>query len=163
MEHKPTLGGLKAAQAFLAQNGHAMPIFRVEIYADHQRAGFRSVAGKGRPVSINEMIRERGATSEVIDVRLSNEKGTKFVQFSDPASVSLGSIMMAYSPIGTGDRNARVLVEIPTADRKLKSFLESEKGAHFYKIVRWGKARPNIIDWIKFHLFPKRYEATVFA
>ena len=160
MGYKPTLGGLKKAQEFLNLKGHPMPIFQMNIYDDGQLAGLRWAPGKGRTISIDEAIRKYGATCEMVDVRLTNEQGDKFVQFSDTTRCGMFTGMSAM------ENGWDVILEFhkgDPVDYQFKDFMNSGDGNAFVNLARWGKATISMLDRIKFRLFPKRYATEVFA
>ena len=159
MGYKPTLGGLKKAQEFLNLKGHSMPIFQMNIYEDGQLAGLRWAPGKGRTISIDEAIRKYGAMCEVVDVRMTNEQGDKFVQFSSNTRVGMFTGMDAM------ERGWDAILEFhkgDPVDYQFKNFMDSDGNA-FVNLARWGKATLTMLDRIKFRFFPKRYAAEVFA
>jgi hypothetical protein len=159
MGYKPTLGGLKKAQEFLNLKGHSMPIFQMNIYDDGQLAGLRWMPGKGRTISIDEAIRKYGAMWEVVDVRMTNEQGDKFVQFSSNIRVGMFTGMDAM------ERGWDALLEFhkgDPVDYQFKDFMDSYGNA-FVNLARWGKAKLTMLDRIKFRFFPKSYATEVFA
>ena len=160
MGYKPTLGGLKKAQEFLNLKGYPMPIFQMNIYDDGQLAGLRWAPGKGRTISIDEAIRKYGAMCEVVDVRMTNEQGDKFVQFSSNTRVGM------FTGIDAMERELDVLLEFhegDPVDYQFKDFMDSNDGTAFVNLARWGKATLTMLDRIKFRLFPKSYANEVFA
>lgn len=160
MGYKPTLGGLKKAQEFLSSKGYPMPTFQMNIYDDGKDVGPRWKPGKGRTISINEAIRKYGAMCEVVDVRLTNDKGDKSIHFSDNSRVGIMTCLAAI------DRGWDALPEFnygKPIDYRFKDFMESPDGTAFLILSRWGKTTISILDRIKFRLFPKRYATRVFA
>lgn len=161
MGYKPTLGGLKKAQEFLNLKGHSMPIFQMNIYDDGKLAGLRWVPGKGRTISIDEAICKYGAMCEVVDVRLANEQGDKFVQFSDTVHCGMFTGMSAM------DNGWDVILEFhrgDPVDYQFKDFMNSnDDGNALVNLARWGKATISMLDRIKFRFFPERYANEVFA
>ncbi|MBI3572046.1 hypothetical protein HY091_00725 [Candidatus Kaiserbacteria bacterium] len=157
--YKPTLGGLKKAQEFLNFKGYPMPIFQMNIYADGQLAGLRWAPGRGRTVSIDEAIRKYGATCEMVDVRLTNARNDKFVQFSDAVHCGIFTCMSAR------ENGWDVILEFhkgDPVDYEFKDFMDLN-GDAFVKLARWGKAAPSMLDRIKFRFFSKRYAAEMFV
>jgi hypothetical protein len=160
MGYKPTLGGLKKAQEFLNLKGHPMPIFQMNIYDDGQLAGLRWAPGKGRTISIDEAIRKYGAMCEVVDVRLANEQGDKFIQFSDTTRVGVFTGMNAM------ENGWDAILEFhkgDPVDYQFKDFMDSADGTTLVNLTQWGKAAVSMLDRIKFRFFPKRYASEIFA
>ncbi|MEN9558130.1 MAG: hypothetical protein RL141_499 [Candidatus Parcubacteria bacterium] len=160
MDYRPTLGGLKKAQEFLSSKGHPMPIFQMDIYEDGEHVGTRWVPGKGRVISIDEAIRQYGAMREVVDVRLANEQGDTFVQFSHIARVS---VMMGIRAIQDSWGAIPEFYQDEATDRSFIEFMDSPDGTTFLSLARWGKAAPTILDRLTFLFFPKRYARATFA
>lgn len=155
MGYKPTLGGLKKAQEFLKLKGHpTMPIFQMNIYDDGKLVGLRWAPGKGRTISIDKAIRKYGAMCEMVDVRLTNKQGDKFIQFSSTTRVGL------YTGIRAKENGWDVMIEF---HYKFKDFMDSNDGKAFVNLARWGKATVSMIDRLKFRFFPKQYATEVFA
>lgn len=156
MGYKPTLGGLKKAQEFLRSKGYPMPVFHMNIYDGGKFTGMRWTLGKGRKISIDEAIREYGAMCEVVDVRLANERGDKFVLFSSTTRVGMVTGFAAM------ENGWDVVLEFhnPVDDPFKK--LMATYGKAFLNLARWGKAEVSTFDRIKFRLYPKHY-AKVFA
>lgn len=154
--YKPTLGGLKKAQEFLAFKGYPMPIFQMNIYDDGQQVSERWIPGKGRTIPIQEAIDKYGAACEVVNVRLTNEQGDKFIQFSDINRVGLSAGLYE------AGRDWDVRLEFHKGDDKFKDFMDSRDGLTFSDLARWGKPRPSLLDQIKLSLFPKRYAVEIF-
>lgn len=160
MYSEPTLGGLKKAQEFLALKGFPMPIFQMDIYSDYQLAGLRRVPGKGRTISIDEAICKYGAMHEVVDVRLTNKKGNKFVSFSwyEHFGYSYHRDAMMNGNI--------VIVEFHKGnpmDYKFNDFMNSNDVDVLLNLACWGKPKLTMLDRIKIRFFPKRYAAEVYA
>jgi hypothetical protein len=159
MGYKPTLGGLKKAQKFLSSKGYPMPIFQMNIYDDGKETDSRWKPGKGRTISIDEAIRKYGAMYEVVDVRLTNNKRDKSIQFSDKSHFD---IMTAIAAIDDGYDALPEFNYGKPIDYRFKDFMASNNTV-FLILSRWGKKTISILDRIKFRLFPESYATKVFA
>lgn len=158
-KYKPTLGGLKKVQEFLDLNGRSLPIFQMNIHDDEHLAGRRRFPGQGRTITIDEAIRKYGAMYNVVDVRLANEQGDKFIQFNSLKNDN------RYLAVASAIENlTEVTIECHMGDpmdHEFKDFLDSN-GRRLMKLARWGKMKVSVCDWIKFHFFAKRYSTEVF-
>ena len=157
-KYKPTLGGLKKVQEFLDQNGRSLPIFQMNIHDVEHLAGRRRFPGQGRMITIDEAIRKYGAMYEMVDVRLANEQGDKFIQFNSLDNAGLLAVAYAIENL------LEVTIERHMGDpmdHEFKDFLDSN-GRRLMKLARWGKMKVSVCDWLKFHFFPKCYSTEVF-
>jgi hypothetical protein len=139
---KPTLGGLKKLQQFMGKNGYPMPVFQTDIFQDGMVKGKFLLDG-GEKVSIDEEIRKQGAGFKIINVRLTDEKGKRFIQFIDPILYS----NYIFLPIYFRRINADLqFSEGKTEDEKsFTDFLNAQHDAIF-EIAFWGKENPSVMD-----------------
>lgn len=158
MGYKPTLGGLKKAQEFLAFKGYPLPVFQTDIYEHGEWLYIRFVPGKGQAASIDEAIRKQGSMREVVDVRLTTERGDRALVFSDIKYVGRADIY----ELG-GRYDALMEFDASGSDPSFERFMKSENGGVIENLARWGKETVTWFDRIKFHFFPRRYARKVFA
>lgn len=160
MGYKPTLGGLKKAQGFLSSKGYPMPILQMNSYSFGKLEDSKHVPVDVDTVSIDEMIETHGSMHEVVDVRITNKKGDKFIQFIDTAHL--------------GERDGKdargegfdVIIESnkdDSGDAQFINFMNSDAISEFMFFARWGKLNLTKLEWLKFCCLPKLYADEVFA
>ncbi|OGZ19964.1 MAG: hypothetical protein A2626_00835 [Candidatus Nealsonbacteria bacterium RIFCSPHIGHO2_01_FULL_38_55] len=157
MKRKPTLGGLKKVQEFLKSKGHAMPIVQMGIYDDYQLVGgpatLRREPGKGKNVSLNELINALSPMHRVINVRLANEYGGAFIEFSERRNATSALELMG----SAGEGQDKVVVEYSAALREL--FISDD----VMELAQWGKVAPSLFERFIFYASPSLYAKKVFA
>lgn len=121
MGYKPTLGGLKIAQEYLKKEGYPLPVFQINIYSGKEVGGYlgpiRQTPTNGQTASIDDLIREHGKMHQMEDVRLTDETGTNYIQFSNFKHLScFHATMAAYA-------NLKAVLEWPP-EGPLGEFIE---------------------------------------
>lgn len=156
MSYKPTLGGLKKLQAFLASSPFPMPIVQIDVYPAGRNAAWHDVPGKGVAVNLDELIAEHGAYAEITDVRLSSEDGRVFILFTDVKHI--GGLTM----IDLMDSNMACRFEWPNTPPVFVAYIEEHAQA-LLRLARWGKPKTSLLDVLSFRIAPRRYAARALA
>ncbi len=156
MGYKPTLGGLKKAQEYLAGKGSPMPVFQMEVFAEEMRDPL--IPWYGRTIPIQEAIKKYGPLHEVVHVRISSEDGERSVHFRGICHLP---VFKAQSAMEGGEDCAVEFSAKNTnpVDLEVKKLVDDHT---FMNIARFGKPDPSFIDLLMFRFCPVCYANKVF-
>jgi len=158
--YRPTLGGIKKLQDFLAIHGHPMPHFQMNTYDDpvfNERRGEPIVYGGRRIIlPIDQAIQELGVMCEVLDVRVISEDRSCYLDFVNSEHLSPFVALEAY--MNNSDCAERYVCN----GVECAKFYETNR-MNIWNLARYGKAKPSFVDRWRFSHRPERYRQLVFA
>jgi len=138
---RPILGGIKALQRFVAEANFPMPVFRTDIYDDATPIPFGEIAGNGRLTSLDKLILERGAGSEIIDCRIESLDRRLAIQFTDFKHLGCFS---ADQLIEQGFDYSLQALDDPDLDHFMR-----ENARKIDNLAQWGKLEIRFFDYIR--------------
>jgi hypothetical protein len=93
--YRPTIGGLEKLQEFLDGYGFLLPNFYMDVRGSGRSESLPDEDISKKMISFDEAKRRYGAEAEVVDVRLANEDGSSYIQFSSPTNYGIFTALIS--------------------------------------------------------------------